>query len=231
MGGRGDHLLKRRLKHLLILFILIMVLGSTTVLIINDNVESVGASYILSANDVPKADAILVLGAYVFPSGTVSTMLNDRLTIGYELYEQGKAPKLLVSGDHGQKDYDEVNSMKTFLKDKGVPGQDVFMDHAGFSTYESIYRARDIFKVKKVIIVTQEYHLKRAVFVARELGLEAYGVASDKRDYGQAMVMYKLREVAARNKDFLWAKIIKPEPTFLGDSIPVFGDGKATDDK
>lgn len=223
--------MKKRLKQIVIALVLTMIFGCTTALIINHNVESVGAAYILSPNDVPKADAILVLGAYVFPSGTVSTMLNDRLTVGYELYELGKAPKLLVSGDHGQKDYDEVNSMKTFLKDKGVPGQNVFMDHAGFSTYESMYRARDIFKIQKVIIVTQEYHLKRAVFVARALGLDAYGVASDKRDYGQAMLVYKLREIAARNKDFLWAKIVKPEPTFLGDAIPVFGDGKATDDK
>ena len=177
------------------------------------------------------ADAILVLGAYVFPNGTVSTMLNDRLTAGYELYEQGKAPKLIVSGDHGQTDYDEVNSMKNFLKDKGVPNEDVFMDHAGFSTYESVYRARDIFKVQKVIIVTQEYHLMRAVYVARALGLEAYGVASDRHDYGQAMKIYNIREIAARNKDFLWTNVFKPKPTFLGDAIPVFGDGAATDDK
>lgn len=223
--------MKRRVKKIMIFLILTMILSCSTVLIVNNNVESVGTNYILSTSDVPNADAILVLGAYVFPSGSVSTMLNDRLTTGYELYEQGKAPKLLVSGDHGQPDYDEVNSMKNFLIEKGVPSQDVFMDHAGFSTYESVYRARDIFKVQKVIIVTQEYHLKRAVFVARELGLDAYGVASDKRDYGQAMVMYNIREIAARNKDFLWAKILKPEPTFLGESIPVFGDGKVTDDK
>jgi len=200
-------------------------------LVINQTVESVGKNYIVNSDEVLNADAILVLGAYVFPNGTVSTMLNDRLTTGYELYEQGKAPKLIVSGDHGRKDYDEVNSMKSFLKDKGVPNQDVFMDHAGFSTYESLYRARDIFEVKKVIIVTQEYHLMRAVYVARALGMEAYGVAADKRDYGQAMKMYKIREIAARNKDFVWTNIIKPKPTFLGDTIPVMGDGKATDDK
>ncbi|MBP1760269.1 MAG: putative rane protein, partial [Firmicutes bacterium] len=215
--------MKKRFKQIAVYLVLTMILGCSGVLIINNYVESVGATYILSPNDVSKADAILVLGAYVFPSGTVSTMLNDRLTVGYELYEQGKAPKLLVSGDHGQKDYDEVNSMKNFLKNKGVPGQNVFMDHAGFSTYESLYRARDIFMVKKVIIVTQEYHLKRAVFVARELGLEAYGVASDKREY-RGMAINNLREIAARNKDFIWAKLIKPEPTFLGESIPVFGD-------
>lgn len=224
-------LLKKRLKQIFISLALGLVFIGTYALIINYKVEAGGEKYILSSAEVPKADAILVLGAYVLPSGTVSTMLNDRLTVGYELYEQQKAPKLLVSGDHGQREYDEVNSMKSFLKDKGVPGKDVFMDHAGFSTYESMYRARDIFKVRKVIIVTQEYHLKRAVFVARALGLEAYGVASDKRDYGQVMGMYQLREIAARNKDFLWSEIIKPKPTFLGDAIPVFGDGKATDDQ
>lgn len=114
---------------------------------------------------------------------------------------------------------------------KGVSITIIFMDHAGFSTYESLYRARDIFQVKKVIIVTQEYHLMRAVFIARELGVEAYGVASDKHDYGQVMGLYKVREIAARNKDFLMAKIIKPKPTYLGKAIPVFGDGRATDDK
>jgi SanA protein len=221
---------KKRLKQVVVFSVLFSVLACTTALIVNQHVESVGTKYILNESEVPDADAILVLGAYVFPNGTVSTMLNDRLTAGYELYEQGKAPKLIVSGDHGQKDYDEVNSMKSFLKDKGVPNQDVFMDHAGFSTYESMYRARDIFKVQKLIIVTQDYHLMRAVYVARALGMEAYGVAADKRDY-RGMGMYKLREIAARNKDFLWTKVIKPEPTFLGDEIPVFGDGKATDDK
>ena len=222
---------KKRLKQAIVLAVLLLILAGTTALMINQKVESVGTKYILNSDEVTNADAILVLGAYVFPNGTVSTMLNDRLTAGYELYEQGKAPKLIVSGDHGRKDYDEVNSMKGFLKDKGVPNEDVFMDHAGFSTYESVYRARDIFKVQKVIIVTQEYHLMRAVYVARALGMEAYGVAADRRDYGQAMKMYKIREIAARNKDFLWTNVIKPKPTFLGDAIPVFGDGKATDDK
>ncbi len=221
---------KKRLKQVIVFSVVLLILTCTTALIVNRHVESIGTKYILNASEVPNADAILVLGAYVYPNGTVSTMLNDRLSAGYELYEQGKAPKLIVSGDHGREDYDEVNSMKSFLKDKGVRNKDIFMDHAGFSTYESMYRARDIFKVQKVIIVTQEYHLMRAVYVARAMGMEAYGVATDRRDY-RAMELYKLREIAARNKDFLWVKVIKPKPTFLGDEIPVFGDGKATDDK
>ncbi len=199
-------------------------------LAINQYVAGVGARYTYSGVDVPEADAILVLGAYVRPDGAMSDMLRDRVTVGYELYLNRKAPKLIVSGDHGRHDYDEVNTMKDYLKDQGMEGQDIFMDHAGFSTYESLYRARDIFQVRKVIIVTQDYHLRRAIFIARELGLDAYGVASDGRDYG-LMAVNELREMAARNKDFWLAKVFKPEPTFLGDAIPVWGDGRATDDR
>jgi vancomycin permeability regulator SanA len=218
----------KRIAYTLLVLLIILAAGFLS---INQYVKYVGSKYIYSAQDVPKADAVLVLGAYVLPSGNMSTMLKDRVMTGYELYETGKAPKIIVSGDHGRKNYDEVNTMKDFIKNEGVPGQDVFMDHAGFSTYESLYRARDIFQAKKVIIVTQRYHLMRAVFIARELGLEAYGVTSDLHNYGPVMVSYETREMAARNKDFWKAKYIKPRPTFLGDAIPVFGDGRATDDK
>lgn len=216
---------------MLIVFSILVVIAGSAILMINQYVKQIGSKYITSSGQVPEADAILVLGAYVLPDGTVSSMLSDRLTEAYELYELGKANKILVSGDHGRKNYDEVNAMKNFLIDKGVPEQNVFMDHAGFSTYESMYRARDIFQAKKIIIVTQGYHLRRAVFIARELGLEAYGVTSDRHDYGNVMTMYRLREVLARNKDFFTAKLIKPKPTFLGNTIPVTGDGRATDDK
>lgn len=221
----------RKLKIAALSLVALIILLSVYVLIINDYVDDRGTEYIYSQTDVPEADAIIVLGAYVLPDGNVSGMLDDRLTVGYELYEKGKAPKIIVSGDHGQIEYDEVNSMKSFLLKKGVPSENVFMDHAGFSTYESMYRARDIFKAQKLIVVTQSYHLKRAVFDARELGIEATGVKSDRHDYGQVMYTYELREVIARNKDFLWSKIFKPEPTFLGEPIPVSGDGRATDDK
>ncbi len=217
-------------KQMIGFALIILTVLSLTFWGVNYYVERVGAKYIYPANDVPKADAVLVLGAYVLPDGTLSDMLRDRISVGYDLYEQGKVPKIIVSGDHGRKDYDEVNSMKNFLKNDGVAGQDIFMDHAGFSTYESLYRARDIFKVKQVIIVTQRYHLLRAIFIARALGLEAYGVTSDLHDYGPAMTGYELRETVARNKDF-WLTIFKPQPTFLGEAIPVFGDGGATDDK
>lgn len=227
--GRKDKTNKRG-KAKYILLALTALLG-IAVMSINWYVQRAGSQYILGAQQVPEADAVLILGAYVLPDGTVSRMLNDRLQVGYELYAQGKAPKILVSGDHGRQEYDEVNTMKEYIKNRGVAPDDVFMDHAGFSTYESMYRARDIFQVKKVIIVTQRYHLMRAVFIARALGLDAYGVASDLGDYGPVMYNYELREIAARNKDFVLAAIIKPYPTFLGEAIPVSGSGRATDDK
>lgn len=217
-------------SRVLSLLLAVSILAGVSILAIDRHVQNMGAKFIVSSGLVPEADALLVLGAYVFPDGTVSHMLNDRLAVGSELYFQGKAPKIIVSGDHGRKDYNEVKAMKDFLRDRAVPSADIFMDHAGFSTYESIYRARDIFKAKKIIIVTQEYHLKRAVFIARELGLEAYGVPSDLRYY-LGTEHYKIREIAARNKDFFLAKILKPEPTFLGEEIPVSGDGRVTDDE
>lgn len=221
----------KRRKRIIISLGFLAVFIFAIVLFVNHYVQEVGQKYITAAESVPGGDAILVLGARVYANGNVSLMLNDRLTTGYELYKKGKAKKIIVSGDHGRKDYDEVNTMKSFLMEKGVPSEDIFMDHAGFSTYESLYRARDIFQVKKVIITSQEYHLMRAVFIARELGLEAYGVAADKHIYHGAMMKSELREIAARNKDFLTAKIFKPLPKYLGEVIPVTGDGRATDDK
>lgn len=222
--------MKVRIKRVLIIFGLLTVIASCSIILIDQYVQRTGSNYVFKPHQSPESDAILVLGAYVFPDGTLSYMLNDRLDQAYELYVNGKAGKILVSGDHGRKNYDEVNTMKKYLINKGVPPEDVFMDHAGFNTYESVYRVRDIFQVKKVIIVTQGYHLTRAVFIARELGLEACGVASDLHNYGEVMTIYRFRETAARNKDFFMAKLLRPQPTFLGETIPITGDGRVTDD-
>jgi SanA protein len=118
--------------------------------------------------------------------------------------------------------------MKDYAVQAGVPSSDVFMDHAGFSTYDSMYRARDIFRARKIIIVTQRYHLYRALFIARALGLDAYGVSSDYQTYaGQSY--REVREIAARDKAFAFC-IFKPAPSLLGDAVPISGDGDATDD-
>lgn len=173
-------------------------------------------------------DCILVLGCKVHEDGNPSHMLEDRLKRGVELYKMGAAGKLLMSGDHGQIAYDEVNAMKKYAVDAGVPSEDVFMDHAGFSTYESIYRAKEIFGARKIIIVTQEYHLHRALYIAQALGVEAYGVNADYRSY-TGQFARDVREVLARCKDFfnVW---FKPEPTYLGQQIPITGDGNITND-
>ena len=173
-------------------------------------------------------DCIIVLGCKVKSNGVPSDMLEDRLRRGVELFQAGAAPKLLMSGDHGTMTYNEVQSMKQFAIDNDISSADIFMDHAGFSTYESMYRARDVFQAKKVIIVSQEYHLYRAMYIAEALGMEAYGVHSDYRNYaGQAAMDF--REILARNKDFL-TSIFKPRPTYLGDAIPIWGNGDLTND-
>lgn len=207
-------------------------LGGITILGINGYVKKSTSDQILSpaaAAELTDADCILVLGCYVHDSGRPSDMLADRLRRGIELYRSGAAPKLLMSGDHGRKDYNEVRAMKLEAMEEGIPSEDIFMDHAGFSTYESIFRARDVFAADKIILVTQKYHLYRALYVANALGLEAYGVTADDHTYvGQAY--RELREILARNKDFA-TSILKPAPTYLGEVIPVSGDGNLTNDE
>lgn len=224
---------KKKLVLIIICVLLgLFLLGLLLVAGFNLAVTASADQYILSAEDAASLedmDCILVLGCKVHGDGDPSDMLEDRLIQGVALYEMGAAPKLLMSGDHGQTDYDEVDAMKRFAVDRGVPTADVFMDHAGFSTYESMYRARDVFAAKKIIIVTQGYHLYRAVYIARALGLEAYGVSADLRNYsGQSGRDF--RELLARVKDF-WICIFKPEPTYLGDPIPISGDGNLTNDE
>ncbi len=175
-----------------------------------------------------EADAILILGAGVWEGGVPSPMLQDRLEEGLALYQAGAAPKILVSGDHGQSDYDEVNVMKAYLMAAGVPDEDIFMDHAGFSTYESLYRAREVFGARSLIIVTQKYHMYRALYIARRLGLQALGCHADPRRYfGE--VAREAREMLARDKDILWC-LLKPEPTYLGEPIDIHGSGSVTND-
>lgn len=174
---------------------------------------------------------IIIPGAYVYPSGRVSDILKDRLDTAVEVLRDNKDSKILVTGDHGQSSYDEVNGMRKYLEEKGVDTSNIFMDHAGFSTYESIYRAKEIFDVKKAIIVTQDYHLKRAVYIARKKGIDAYGVAADKHIYVD-IKKYKVRESLARYKDFFLVNALKTKPKFLGDKIPVMSsDSRLTHDK
>ena len=173
------------IKKVLIISLILITVILLMILIINGYVKSSTSNQIIEEGDytnLKDIDCILVLGAGVW-GNSPSPMLEDRLLEGIKLYKNGVANKIIMTGDHGRKEYDEVNVMKSFAIDKGVPSEDIFMDHAGFSTYESIYRARDIFEAKKVIVVTQKYHLYRALYIANQLGIEAYGVGSDPRQY------------------------------------------------
>ena len=208
------------------------VLGAAAVFGVNAwVVGSTEASVLTSeqAAQLEAVDCIIVLGCQVKDDGRLSHMLEDRVKRGVALYHAGAAPKLLMSGDHGRENYDEVDAMKRYAVENGVPVADVFMDHAGFSTYETMYRAKAIFGAKKVLVVTQQYHLYRALYIARQLGLEAYGVNADYRTYS-GQTMRDIREVLARCKDLAMC-IFKPEPTYLGETIPISGNGELTHDE
>lgn len=170
-------------------------------------------------------ECIMVLGAAVKPDGTPCKMLRDRLDLGIALYKQGVAPKLLFSGDNGQVVYNEVNAMKKYAVNEGVPEEDIFLDHAGFSTYESVYRAKAIFDVDSMVVVTQRYHLYRALYGCRRMGITAKGAAAKDTNKGQEL--REAREIMARDKDFVKG-IFKPQPTFMGETIPISGNGIST---
>ena len=218
---------KKLALGLFLLFVLVCVFA----LIVNAYVKSSVKDRIISCEEasVLEADCIIILGAGVRDDGSPSHMLEDRLLRGIEVYEAGASTKILMSGDHGREEYDEVNTMKNFAILRGVDSENIFMDHAGFSTYESMYRAKEIFGVKKVVVITQGYHLYRALYIANSLGLDAYGVSADLRTY-RGQEYFNFREAIARIKDF-FTVIVRPEPTYLGESIPIVGNGDITNDR
>lgn len=218
--------MKKIIKYLLLflIFIILIVIGINVYIIILTK-TSIKKQEDINDSDV---DCILVLGAGI-RGNSPSPMLEDRLLTSIELYNNHKSSKIIVSGDHGKNDYDEVNVMKDYLIEHGIPSEDIFMDHAGFSTYDSIYRAKNIFESKKIIIVSQEYHLYRALYISRKLDIEAYGVSANLRKY-MFQIKRDIREIAARVKDYIKC-IIKPQSKYLGEIIPVSGNGNVTNDR
>ena len=172
------------------------------------------------------ADCILVLGASVLPDGTPSPILRDRLDVGAELYFEGVAPKIIVSGDDGDISYNEVAGMKGYLIELGVPSEDVFCDHSGFNTYDSMWRARNVFGAERIIVVTQTYHEYRALYNAQGVGMQALGVSSDLHAYIN-QDYYDFREVLARVKDF-GQVLIRAKATSVGEPISLDQSGDVT---
>ncbi len=223
--------IKRNIKKIAIVCAAVLLVSSILIFSVNLYVTKSTDAQIVETDalkDISDIDCIIVLGCHVKSEGVPGRMLTDRLETGIALYKAGVAPKLLMSGDHGTVEYNEVGAMKRYAEEAGVPSEDIFMDHAGFSTYETVYRAKEIFCADKVIIVTQEYHMYRALHIANSLGVEAYGVCAPEKEY--AGQWYRdFREVLARVKD-AGTSIIKPKPTYLGDKIPIDGDGNVTND-
>lgn len=172
--------------------------------------------------DAPDALAGLIPGAAIFQDGALSSIFIDRVDMAIKLYEAKKVSKILVSGDNSTVSHNEVNPVRLYLISKGIPDQDIFLDHAGFDTYSTMYRARDIFGVSSVLITTQSFHLPRAVFIARRLGMEAYGINAD---VGHILFRNYVREALANEKAIL-NLILHRKPKYLGEKIPISGDGR-----
>lgn len=213
----------------IIIFISIIILLMLGVLILpNIYVKKSTKNRIDIYEDIKDIDCIVVLGAGVW-GDKPSPVLKDRLDKAIELYMNGVSNKIIVSGDHGKNDYDEVNIMKQYLIENNIPSTNIFMDHAGFSTYDTIYRMKEIFDVEKMVIISQEYHLYRALYISKELGIDAYGISALKIKYS-GQTKRELREVLARDKDFFKC-IFKPKPKYLGDKISLNESGDITNDK
>ena len=217
-------------KYILIGGAALLIFGVLAVLLPNAVICGSTARLIYDRDELDKLetdfDCILVLGAGVYADGMPSPMLNDRLVVACEVYEAGCSDRLIMSGDHLHEDYDEPTTMKEFAIKQGIDSKAIFLDHAGISTYDSVYRAIKIYGAEKILIVSQKYHLYRAVYIARALGAEAYGVSANLRSY-MKQPLYSARELIARVKDSAMS-IIKPKATYMGDPVDLSGDGDST---
>ncbi len=223
--------MKKRVKNISIILLILCITGIGILHIIDAYVISEAKGKIINIETAKEKefDCIIVLGAGLKTDGTPSLMLKDRLDKSIELYKNDIAHKIIMSGDHGEIQYDEVNAMKEYAISRGIPSDDIFMDHAGFSTYDSIYRAKEVFLVSRTVIVTQEYHIFRALYIAEKLDLNAYGISAKEYNYG-GQDYREWREKLARVKDYIYT-IAKPKPVYLGETIDVLGDGNQTNDK
>ena len=169
---------------------------------INYYVKCTVMDRIKDIDEIKDVDTIIVLGAKVHDDGRLSLMLKDRLDKTIEVYNKLDIKKVIVSGDSEHKDYDETTKMKEYLINNRIPEEDIVVDVYGLSTYDSIYRLKNVYNIDKVVIITQNYHLYRSLYIANSLGIDAYGIPSSGEDYfGQTT--RELREILARNKDFL----------------------------
>lgn len=224
--------IRKGFLYMLSILIILATAGGLLLLFANLSVYLSSKGRILTEKEATKledVDCILVLGAGVKKDGSPTHMLEDRILEGVSLYKLGASDVMIMSGDHGTEYYDEVNCMKNYAIEQGVASEDIFMDHAGFCTYDSMYRAAHIFGIKRMIIVTQDYHMYRAIYDARKLGIDAYGVVSNPREY-QGQTYRDIREILARFKDYFLC-IKKNEAQIMGETISIEENGDITNDK
>jgi SanA protein len=204
----------------------LLLLAVVSVLLINWSMQRSAAGRIYrDVGSAPARDVALVLGARVYSDGRLSAMLEDRVRSAAALYKAGKVKKLLMSGDNSTRTYDEVTAMRRAAIQLGVPSDDVVRDFAGFRTYDSIYRARDLWDIRSMVIVTQEFHLARSLCIARALGVDAVGYTADRRAYyGPSMARAKSREMLARVSAWIDLHLMRPKPHFLGPKESLSGD-------
>ena len=176
--------------------------------------------------EVPRSQTALVLGAQVKADGEMSLMLSDRVERAAELWHSGRVERVLVSGDHGDWRYDEPDTMRMALQRAGVPARVIFEDHAGFDTWSSVVRAKEVFDVENAVIITQGFHMSRALFLADAAGLDATGLTSDIHPYGSREKAVKLREVLARVKAI--GDAVLDSDVILGPEVPITGDGRSS---
>ena len=168
---------------------------------------------------VPPAPVALVLGAGLWADSSPTPALRDRVATAVDLYRAGKVKKLLMTGDNRRADYNEPAAMRTIALQLGVPAEDIVLDYAGRRTYDSCYRAKEIFEVKQVIIVTQRFHLDRSLFLCNAMGISSVGVVADRRVY-QSLPWWELREVLATIAAWWDVNVRHPVPV-LGEKLPI----------
>ncbi len=217
-------LIKKTVRFLILAVIAIIAFTVSTY----NYTDKIGEQLTVSLEETKEADCIIVLGAGIV-GGRPSISLANRLDKAIEVYNLGHTKKILVSGDHGESSYDEVNVMRNYLLEKGIPKEDIFMDHAGFSTYDSMYRARSVFKVTSAIVVTQKLHLKRALYIGDKMGIKVSGVEAENST-AKSTAFQSIREYPARVKAFLQCEIFHSKPKYLGEVIPITGSGIVTED-
>lgn len=208
------------LYHYTIIFLGILV---AIILVSNSLILWQARSLIVSnPQDLREAQTAIVLGAAVYNDGSLSPVFKERVDRAAALYKQGIVKKILVSGDNGSRNYNEVSPVHLYLIEKGVPAEDIFLDYAGFDTYDTMYRAKAVFKVESAVVVTQSFHLPRAVFLARHFGIKVEGIPPvvDLDSWHNTS-----REALARVKA-IWDVILHTQPEYLGEAIPITGDGR-----